>query len=650
MIRLLWCLLICSALSVRGQELADTYAGTHFEDSSMPDIKWLIEKGRQIERIAPDSAWLLYQTAYRISKARKYTYGVSMALMRMARTVALTRERKEALPWYQKALTYALQSDHGKNLMIMLHLNIASIYNHYGDYHKAADHIYAALNLIDETVPERLAVYVYNGAGGLHMRLHQPGKTLYYIEKSETIARHVGNTDLTVFILSNKAHTLASMQRYDEAERYFQEAIALAAGAENPSAKEVCLTGMAEMLLAQGRPQEALQYLEPAIRSDSRDKPAHIRIFQYYHAGRAYLQTHRHNEAIHFLRRSVDTARKYGIRDRMQQVHTTLAAAFGTARQFENAWEQEKIASILKDSLMAQEKVKAIDQLEFKYQSVQKDVAIAKKDLLISNQKSQIARKNLLIAIVSISSLALVITLGLLYRNRQHRQRLQDQKLRDMEQERALLEQEKEIKIMQALISGGEKERTRLARELHDGVGGRLAALQIYFSSEQHTGTLKPEIRTEIINMLEETAEEIRHTAHNLMPDVLTRYSFEEALEMYCVQLAQVAQLHIDLQIHASVDTLPPDGRLSLYRIIQELLKNIVKHSGATNAAIQINRNQDLLTIIIEDNGQGFNPADQRPGLGLQNVENRIRALNGTMTIESSPRHGTIVQLEINLS
>src|SRR5690606_20303849 len=109
----------------------------------------------------------------------------------------------------------------------------------------------------------------------------------------------------------------------------------------------------------------------------------------------------------------------------------------------------------------------------------------------------------------------------------------------------------------------------------------------------------------EIINMLEETAEEIRHTAHNLMPDVLTRYSFEEALEMYCVQLAQVAQLHIDLQIHASVDTLPPDGRLSLYRIIQELLKNIVKHSGATNAAIQINRNQDLLTIIIEDNGQG---------------------------------------------
>jgi len=647
--RLLYLLLLCT-LPAAGQELGDSFTDPYYiRDNSMPDVKRLLDQGRRIEHISPDSACRLFLEAYRISRARKYTYGAGMSLMRLGGVISVTRDRKEALPVYQQALTYALQTRQRSNLIIMLHLNIASIYNHYGNYRKAADYLYAALSLTDETTPEQLAIYVYNSIGGLHMRFRQPEKTLHYLEKSEAIARKVNRPELLAFMLNNKAHTLATMERYEEAAYYYNEAIAQASLAGNEMIKDVCLIGIAEMLLGQGKAHEALGYLRPAAGRDSRSMSYLRNLYRNYLTGDAYLRTGQYGQAIQYLLRSIDTARKYQVQDHMYQVHTALAAAYGATGRYRDAWRHEQTASGLKDSLTDKERIKAVDQLEFKYQTVQKDMAIAKKDLLIANQENQIGKKNLLIAVVSISALTLVITMGLLYRNRQHRQRLQEQQLRDMEQEKALLEQEKEINIMHALVSGGEKERTRLAQELHDGVGGRLAALQMYFSSEQHTAGMKPEIRREIMHMLEDTAEEIRNTAHNLMPDILTRYSFEEALEMYCVQLGQGAQLHIDLQIHASVDGLPQEGQLSLYRIIQELLKNIVKHAGATNAAVQINRNRDLLTILIEDNGTGFVMEDQHPGLGLQNVQNRIGALNGTMTIESSPKHGTIIRLEINL-
>src|SRR5690606_23146509 len=159
---------------------------------------------------------------------------------------------------------------------------------------------------------------------------------------------------------------------------------------------------------------------------------------------------------------------------------------------------------------------------------------------------------------------------------------------------------------MLALMEGEEKERRRIAQELHDGIGGRLAALQMYCSSEEIANRLGVTHFKEISEMLESTADEIRDTAHNFMPDVLSRYSFSDALEIYCRQIAANNALDIQIQMHASPEFLSGSTQLSLYRAIQEVLQNIIKHAHATQATIQCNRDENDFKIIIEDNGEGF--------------------------------------------
>src|SRR5690606_14902037 len=153
------------SLLVRSQDLRFTYADPdYFQDKSMPDIKQLIDRGREIEYEYPDSAFKIYQKAYAHSRARKYTYGAGMALMHMAYVMPGSNDRKSLLPVYQKALTYALQTEDYSNLIVLLYLKIASIYNHYGNHKTAADYVYRALHLTVQSSTENqwVALYVYN--------------------------------------------------------------------------------------------------------------------------------------------------------------------------------------------------------------------------------------------------------------------------------------------------------------------------------------------------------------------------------------------------------------------------------------------------------------------------------------------------------
>jgi two-component system NarL family sensor kinase len=293
-----------------------------------------------------------------------------------------------------------------------------------------------------------------------------------------------------------------------------------------------------------------------------------------------------------------------------------------------------------------------IQGLEFQYQTIQKDMELTRKELIISQQQQAIHTRTTLTGIATSATIIITLLSFIFYKNTKNRQQMQAEKLRAARHEQDILKKQEAINVMQALMEGEEKERRRIAQELHDGIGGRLAALQMYCSSEEIAARLGSAHFAEITHMLESTAEEIRDTAHNLMPDALSRYSFSDALEMYCRQISANNTLEIHLQIHAAPDVLPPSTQLSLYRAIQEVLQNIIKHAHATQATLQFNREGEAFIIIIEDNGDGFHPGTEGEyqGLGLVNIRNRIKALNGHLLIESSPGRGTIIQMEIPIA
>ena len=153
------------------------------------------------------------------------------------------------------------------------------------------------------------------------------------------------------------------------------------------------------------------------------------------------------------------------------------------------------------------------------------------------------------------------------------------------------------------------------------------------------------------MDMLDSSINEMRRVAHNMMPEALVRFGLNTALKDFCNDINQAGNLEVSYQsIDFDESNLDQTIAITVYRIIQELLNNIMKHSGATTAIVQLSQTNKLLTITVEDDGKGFNPEilDINKGMGWHNIESRIRYLKGKADILSAPGKGTSVHIEVN--
>lgn len=229
------------------------------------------------------------------------------------------------------------------------------------------------------------------------------------------------------------------------------------------------------------------------------------------------------------------------------------------------------------------------------------------------------------------------------------------QRTKSMNQQKELynlaLEKEKQhakIATLTALLDGQEQERARLARDLHDGLGGLLSGTKIQLSTLHHkiTDTNKIEM-TKSIEHLDNAVDELRRVAHNLMPDLLLKYGLEEALKEYANRMS-TDQLDIHVQFLGYTQTLEQDKQLLVYRIIQELVNNALKHANPQQIIIQLVESDNSYMVTIEDDGCGFEltQAQQTQSAGLHNIQSRVQFLKGELHIHSELNLGTSIDFQ----
>jgi signal transduction histidine kinase len=214
------------------------------------------------------------------------------------------------------------------------------------------------------------------------------------------------------------------------------------------------------------------------------------------------------------------------------------------------------------------------------------------------------------------------------------------------------IQKEKELQLIQALMHGEEKERSRIAKDLHDGVAGLLAAVKMHFSSvdAKAVNIYQDDSFRRGMELLDIASGEIRKTSHNLMPEVLIMHGLDEALDRYCRSISNNS-ITIQYDSLGKIDRFIESFELTVYRIVQELLNNILKHSQAKKAIVQVCQQADLLTITLEDNGVGFNVNSlEKDGMGLKSLRSRVESINGKMEIESAPGKGVSAYLEFEIA
>ncbi|RRC98738.1 sensor histidine kinase [Prevotella sp. OH937_COT-195] len=259
-------------------------------------------------------------------------------------------------------------------------------------------------------------------------------------------------------------------------------------------------------------------------------------------------------------------------------------------------------------------------------------------------QITSLEKERRLYIMVSLSGLLiLLLIIGLLvYRHRLIRKKreLTEQQLKQLEQERKLIS-------TLALLDGENAERTRLARDLHDGLGSMLSVVRLHLYGIKSAYALTEadmERMDKARQMLDKLMNELRHVAHNLMPESLSRYGIKTSVEDFCrsVPMANFQFFGENIRLDSRLEVL-------IYRCACELVNNAMKHAEATLINVQLTADKRLVSLSVQDNGKGFDTETVTYGAGFANMRNRIAAYNGKINVYSAPDAGTEVTIEIEL-
>jgi signal transduction histidine kinase len=257
-------------------------------------------------------------------------------------------------------------------------------------------------------------------------------------------------------------------------------------------------------------------------------------------------------------------------------------------------------------------------------------------------------KKTVNIALIAGCVLLLLLALQL-YKNFKNKNRLLVQKEKLHQQQIIELEKEKKLLAAQSLMKGQEEERSRLAKDLHDGVGGLLSGVKLSMTTMKGNVFLSEENARSfenVIGQLDQSISELRRVSHNMMPEALIKYGLKEALENYCENLNLSGKINVQLQTYGMENRMEQSTEIVVYRIIQELLNNVIKHAEAKKVLIQLVREDDRFNLTVEDDGKGFDVNEVKNGAGLANIKARIDYLNGNMDVVSKKGEGTSVHIE----
>ncbi|MFB9079221.1 tetratricopeptide repeat protein [Flavobacterium procerum] len=504
----------------------------------------------------------------------------------------------------------------------------------------------------------------------------------------------------------NLGDIYSRMKDYDNASIFYKKGKILCEKTKNDLGKTIILLGLGENYQIQNKHQEALKAFGEALTIADKQELNQLSVISRSSIGNSYISLKKYKDAKLIFSEALQMSVHFGLLQNQTYIYDELKKIAIHEEDYKSAFSFFEKTTHLKDSINQLQKIKEINELEIKYKTAQKQKEIEvlrfeneAKKLALANQEEalenmllqeQISKKNnenTILAFQNASNkkrneisllkkdqqlktleinqqkktklftivgflVLLVPIIGLLfqYYKRLKAQRLLNSKQAEInQQEINTILREQELELIKASISGQDKERERISQELHDSIGGNLAAIKLQVN---HLNPSDFSMIQKISMQLDDTYQQVRSLSHTLLPKKFSQHKFLEVLESYLVNISQASQIKIILLPYPKneINNLKENIQIEMFKMIQELLTNTIKHAKASEVEIQLNYVENILNLLFEDNGIGFEMKNHSKGIGFINLENRINKLKGSFVIDSKPKRGTIVNIEIPIS
>ena len=344
-----------------------------------------------------------------------------------------------------------------------------------------------------------------------------------------------------------------------------------------------------------------------------------------------------YSQAISEMKEAERLCNLYDDRQYLKSVRENLAKLYEETGNTTNALTYFKAYKQLEDSLKSTENIKNVNDLLLKYETSEKEKQLAEQELEIQTQKATLAVRNSQLTYLLSGLGVLLLGVTFIYQRNRSRQKAALQQAIIEEKERGF----------DAVIQATEEERKRISKDLHDGIGQQLSVLKLGLQNLQKKAD--PEIQSQLVDITEKfskSADEIRQISHQMMPRALMEEGLVRAFEDLLRNTFQYSEIQYEFEHHGMEGRLDERIEISIYRVLQELLNNILKHSEANFVNVQLLKMKDKLTLLVEDNGKGLSD-EKSNGHGQMNIRNRLDLIKGTVNYESSPESGLVAVISV---
>ncbi|MDF2380889.1 sensor histidine kinase [Nostoc ellipsosporum NOK] len=554
-----------------------------------------------------DSSAKMNREAVELARKIKDTLALAKALFNTGTSFRLKGEYARAVGYYEegKKLFKAIGNENSEGVGDDI---LQVLYTDLHQFDKGREHGERAVAYFRKQNDQRALGIALNNLGNNYSGLNMLTEAQKAFEEALKIASETGDLHMELSQHLNLGGVLVSKREYDKLYPYFSKALVLADKLEIPSSKALALKGLS----------------------------------YYYH--------HRHDlvkaretamQAFQIVMDEDLRTERAGVLDQLSNV--AYASGDPALGAYYSAWSGR-----LQDSLIDESILRNTQELEVKYETARRDDQIKQLEAEQNIQRLNIRNKNLFILVLAILAAAITTVVVLLYRSYRHRQRVQQLRINE-------LETEKQLMATEAVLKGEEQERARMAKDLHDGLGGMLSGLKYSLNSVKGNLIMTPAHASAFersLDMLDSSIGEMRRIAHNMLPEALITFGLDNALNGFCrdINSSGALKVHYESMNLQQVD-IEQSKAITVYRIVQELMNNILKHASASSAIVQLSRAGDQLHITVEDNGIGIDQdkLEKNEGMGWSNIRNRVNLLNGRVDVDSGKGRGTSVFIEIPL-
>lgn len=589
---------------------------------------------------SPEKAFNFINCAYTESKKVKNDSLIARSANNLGLYYYSKNDLIKAKKYYNESILFSKKVNYYK-ILSSSYNEIASIFVNENQYNKALKTYHSALNITEKHNLSEIKSRILINLGNLYLTQKDTTKSISYFKSNISNSEKNNLQDNLAIGYMNLA-VLLTKNNPEESEKLLKKSLEILKTNKDLYIEFLVHINFSNLYLDNKKRQEKVFFhLQKAKKTQEKIGDQSILFYYYFNLGAYYLNTKQYEKAIEYY----NLANNFNDipSDKKMELYEAMYEIYFIQKNYKEALFFNNKHKTLSDSLYSIEKSKAFSEIQTKYEVDKKNLKIE----ILTKEKEIQKNKTWIIISLGLSLLLPLIIMIFSYRSRMKTQKIiAENNIKIHKHELEKIEQEQAIKSIQQIVEMKDQERDRIALEIHDGIGSSLSGIK--FQLEEINIDLKNKKIDKISKQLTNNLIDIRTVSHNLSLNYLTDKSLENLVIELVNQYQKSNTFAINLYIFPSDCLNFINNKLThqLYRIIQELMNNVVKHANATSVVINITKIENELIIVIEDNGVGFSNTKIN-GIGLKNISQRLKTINATITIDSEPNKHTIIQLNI---